>query len=397
MSNRVAVYCIDYYPSESGYSFAFQELVKGLLEHEDGLWVDVFTPVPLGSSAEVSQERLRVFRLNTPGTIARVRYVRFLWATFIRPWLCARFIVARAKSEQYRFILFESLDDYFVARFLPKRLRDRIIVRVHATSETEYAVWGPGFLQRMKFRVIRSLLRRSIRYIAATSAFHLAFVKRWYLNEDQLLMADKRFMVIPNSVPTHPRASHSSAYPDNRINFLTLGRMDVLGANQKGFDDILSSLALLPAESRRRVRFTFIGKGSERARLMGIARVLEPAEIEFIESLPNQDVSRRLHDSDCIVLASRYEGMSIFALEAIAHGRPVIFSDAGGIADLVDGNGFRYPAGDAVQLSHAISRFLGLSNNERCALAKRSLEVASRFTSADSARRLMGFARLMGP
>lgn len=396
MSSRIAVYCFDYYPSETGYSFAFQQLIKGLLAHEESPSVDVFTPVQLGPRDELSHERLRIVRLSAPEFILGIRYVRFLWTALIRPWHYARVIAANANSQGYDFILFETLDDYLVIHFLTRSLHDRVMVRVHGTSETEYAMWGPGLLQRIKSRVIRSILRRSIRYIAATSPFHLAFVKRWYLGEDQLLIADKRFMVIPNSLPLHPRDGNSDDNCSQRVRFLTLGRMDALGTNQKGFEDILLALALLSTESRRRVQFTFIGKGSERARLMEIASRLGPAEIEFIESIPNQQVSDRLHDSDCVVLASRYEGMSIFALEAISHGRPVIFSDAGGIADLIDGNGFKYPAGGAMELSHSIGCFLNLSSAQRRVLGERSLEVAARFTSADSASRLMGFARLMG-
>lgn len=123
-------------------------------------------------------------------------------------------------------------------------------------------------------------------------------------------------MVIPNWLPMQPGGSRSITNRADRISFPKLGRMDVLVAYQKGLNNILSCLVLVLVDARRRVRFSFIGKGSERARLTGIARRLAPAEIEFVESLPNQQISQRLDDADCVVLASRYEVMSIFALEA---------------------------------------------------------------------------------
>jgi glycosyltransferase involved in cell wall biosynthesis len=128
---------------------------------------------------------------------------------------------------------------------------------------------------------------------------------------------------------------------------------------------------------------------------MRIAASIDGVQVEFIQALPNETVRAYLRQVDCVILASRYEGMSVFALEALASGCPVIFSDAGGIADLVDRNGYRFPAGDARALSECIERVVGLTDEQLCAMSGRSLQIAGSLTPAAAAERLLEFVRLI--
>jgi glycosyltransferase involved in cell wall biosynthesis len=239
------------------------------------------------------------------------------------------------------------------------------------------------------------VLRHHVRFIAATSPYYLQFVKRWYLRENALLIAGKCFSVIGNSAPARGGAPRTGFSRPDRVQFMTLGRMDWQGANQKGFDDILLALLHLSPELRRRVHLTIIGKGSERARLMRVAGRIEDAHVEFIESLPNSAVRERLRDVDCVILASRYEGMSVFALEALGFACPVIYSNAGGIVDLVDGNGFVYAAGDSQELAARMTRFIEMEDDELRAMSVRSLQIAARYTPLVAAGRLLELSRLI--
>jgi hypothetical protein len=62
--SKVAIYCIDFFPSEGGYSFAFQNLIRGLVTSYDNLTVDVFTPVQLNSIEEMKVERVNIYRFK---------------------------------------------------------------------------------------------------------------------------------------------------------------------------------------------------------------------------------------------------------------------------------------------------------------------------------------------
>jgi len=369
--------------------------VRGLASHPAGVEVDVFTPVPLTGEQEFLQPGVRVIRLDLRDRFTRVRFLPALWNLLAKPWITARAMADEHGRRDYRFVLFETIEEPLILRLLPDQLRARAVVRVHACMETEVVLWGKGLVMGLRRCLIGHVLRRHIRFIAATSHHYIGFVRKWYLREDELLIASKRFCVVENSAPTIDGLQRRGFAQKDRVQFLTLGRMDWQGANQKGFDDILLALAHLRPELRRRIGLTIIGKGGERGRLMRIAAGIGGFQAEFIESLPNEGVRDYLRRVDCVVLASRYEGMSMFALEALASGCPVIFSDAGGIAELVDLNGYRFPAGDARALSQRIEQFSGLTDEQLCGMSERSLQMAAGFTPVAAAERLLEFVRLI--
>jgi len=65
--------------------------------------------------------------------------------------------------------------------------------------------------------------------------------------------------------------------------------------------------------------------------------------------------------ADLFVHPSLYEGSSLVTLEAMAHGRPVVATMAGGLPDKVQPgvSGWLVPPGDASALAAAISGALG--------------------------------------
>lgn len=392
---KIAIYCIDFYPTEGGYSFAFQNLIKGLVEQYSDIEVDVFTPIKLTDHVEIDIERVNILRLENANRFKKIPYLRGVWYIFIRPWLQSKKITKEFALRKYKFILFESIDDPLVLYFLPPEIKNKVIVRVHATSETEYAMWANGFFQRFKSKVIESIFLKSVKYITATCDYYLEFVKRWYISDDQLIIASKRFFTIPNAIiAKDPRVALVFS-GIRRHKFLTLGRMDELGANQKGFDDILMAIILLSDANKKSLNITFIGKGSERPRLMKIASNIPFVEFEFIESLQNSEVSKRLNETDCVVLASRYEGMSVFAMESLAHSCPVVFSNVGGIAEFVKNNGYLFPAGNAHDLSIAISKIVGHSFDELRSMGDNSRELISEYTPRNAAKKLIDFSSLI--
>ncbi len=73
------------------------------------------------------------------------------------------------------------------------------------------------------------------------------------------------------------------------------------------------------------------------------------------------EVSRVLRELDVVVVPSLwYENSPNVILEAFAHRTPVIASDLGGMAELVEegGNGLRFPPGEAASLAVALRRLI---------------------------------------
>lgn len=392
---RLAVYCRDFYPSISGYSFAFQDLVRGLCA--EGLEVDVFTAVDLGTVQELAIPGLHIFRVSYSEPLRHIKYLRGLWNLLCKPWQMSATIAAKNAVRKYDAVLFETIEDPIVALSLPASLRARSVVRVHGCAETEQAMWDPSAFWRFKRWMIMRALRGHIRYITATTDYYLKFVQKHYLNNNDLVIADKRFAVVPNSAPSFSVLPRPDTPMNVRKRFMTLGRMNWVGANQKGFDDILMALYEMTPAQRKRIHLTIIGQGEEQPRLRALANAIPDVEIEFISYLTNAQVHQFLCEVDAVILASRYEGMSMFALEAIGSGAPVIFSDAGGISGLVHKNGRRFSAGDPNSLATAWVDLLDAPPQQWREMSTVSLEIAAELTPERAARKLIRFLYVVLP
>jgi glycosyltransferase involved in cell wall biosynthesis len=103
-----------------------------------------------------------------------------------------------------------------------------------------------------------------------------------------------------------------------------------------------------------------LGVGADRSRLEALARVTGVAErVRMPGSRP--DARRIVGAADAVVACSRWEGLPLATMEALAAGRPVVATRVLGLDDLIeDGiSGILVPAGDADALGAALARILG--------------------------------------
>jgi glycosyltransferase involved in cell wall biosynthesis len=94
-------------------------------------------------------------------------------------------------------------------------------------------------------------------------------------------------------------------------------------------------------------RVLMIGDGPMRAAVENRARVLGVQAYVVITGM-QQDVRPYVAACDAVALCSRTEAFSMAAIEAMALGRPVVHSEVGGAAEMIEAgrNGFLFPAGD---------------------------------------------------
>jgi glycosyltransferase involved in cell wall biosynthesis len=103
------------------------------------------------------------------------------------------------------------------------------------------------------------------------------------------------------------------------------------------------------------VRFVLVGVGPLEAAVREEAARLGVTDSMIFAGFRN-DVPRVVSSCDVFTLASRYEGLSIALMEAMALGRPVVVTSAGGLPEIVsDGvDGLVVPPGDVQELARGL-------------------------------------------
>lgn len=161
-----------------------------------------------------------------------------------------------------------------------------------------------------------------------------------------------RIRLIPSGID----AGRFSALPDRpaaRDGDCVVGCLGVL-ERRKGHSELLAALSMLRRRGMK-IRCLVGGEGSLRAELerQAVHEGLQDA-VGFLGFV--SDVEKFLAAVDVFVMASRFEGLGVAALEAMAAGRPVVASRVGGLAEsVVDGEtGLLVPAGDVTALAEGI-------------------------------------------
>ena len=163
----------------------------------------------------------------------------------------------------------------------------------------------------------------------------------------------RRVSVVPNGYdPTEVRPA--PPFPHPRPYVLGLGRLEA----QKGFDLLIEAAARLDDPS---VDVLLAGGGSARASLEALARARGVAErVHFLGPTDRTTTVALLLGATLVACPSRFEGLPLVCIEALALGRPVVAAAVNGIPELIrDGEtGFLVPPEDPGALATAIHRVL---------------------------------------
>ncbi|WP_406657592.1 glycosyltransferase family 4 protein [Methanolobus sp. ZRKC2] len=166
--------------------------------------------------------------------------------------------------------------------------------------------------------------------------------------------SDVNIGVIYNGIKLEEFNPELSESKDSVFTILTVARL----IERKGIDDLIKAIAMLVKDNVTDIRLKIIGKGNMEASLKALSQELDVAEfVDFLEYVPHDKLPLHYSSSDVFVLPSKYEGMSNTVLEAMASGLPVIVTDTGGTAELVNGNGTIVPAKSPSELKGAIAKY----------------------------------------
>jgi glycosyltransferase involved in cell wall biosynthesis len=158
--------------------------------------------------------------------------------------------------------------------------------------------------------------------------------------------------ILPYFVPMAPAKSLSSSTNENIV--LYIGLIHLI----KGVDYLLAALKYVKSDFKA----IFIGQGSYLEEYKRFAKELGIEEkVSFLGWIPNEELSRYYQQASLLVVPSRWvEAFGIIGIEAMAHGKPVVAFDTGGIPDwLEDGEtGFLVEKDDLQGLAEKISLLL---------------------------------------
>ncbi len=361
---NILYYCHVFYPQNSGYSNAFQNLINSVLDQYDDIKITVVTPYLLGENEELEHERLDVIRLKTKVNIKKI-------GTLINDYFYAKYVSKKFINEQYDLLFVETFDQPFFINSLEDDVLKKTIVRVHSTNETEYTFFEKSFKYKINKFMIKKFVSHKIYNIASTNSYHINFVKKYYFDDNLIEIGEKNFFIIPNTL--NNIVNDYSLDVNNKLKLFMLGRMDRLGLNQKGFLDFIYALILLDNDTLSKYEIVIVGKGEQKSKLIKLTKHMK--NITYIDELTHEETLSYLKESDVVVLPSRYEGLSMFALEGLGTGNAVIFSKTGGLIDLVDGNGLFFEPNNIESLVNALNLMSIKEPQEIYNMKKRSLDI----------------------
>lgn len=230
---------------------------------------------------------------------------------------------------------------------------------VHAEHGRDAA--DPGGDNPRHHRLRRWMARFIARYVAVSADLDV-----WLT--DRVRIPESKVMHIPNGIDTANFTVVRNAPPSRRLLGDIAPPGTILIANVARLDKVKDQHGLLRAfkllcgqsgEEKVARRLIIVGHGPQRGDLE--RWIVELGLTESVHLLGNRDdVAALLAECDVFVLSSIAEGMPVTLMEAMAAGLPVVATDVGGVASVVENGvtGTLVPAGDPPALANALSAYI---------------------------------------
>ena len=150
------------------------------------------------------------------------------------------------------------------------------------------------------------------------------------LTEEQLGVRLTNAHIVYNPIKVSRKAL---PLPESEIiSFACIGRLCILDKGQ----DILLRILARPIWRKRSISVSFIGSGEDEDGLKALVRLFDLKNVDFIPFVA--DIENLWKDYHTLLLPSRYEGLPLAIMEAMALGRVVITTNAGGNREVIENN-----------------------------------------------------------
>ncbi len=214
---------------------------------------------------------------------------------------------------------------------------------------------------RVEFlRFIQLRVAKQAQKVFVPSQYLKTMVENWGLNSERI------FVILNSTYPLHARGNKSAARSLLKIQgtiLVSIGRL----VPWKGFEMLIRVIAEVRQEFNN-LHLFIIGDGPDRLKLEKVVKELHLTDgIHFTGSVSKDDVISYLRAADLFVLNTGYEGLSHQIREAKSYGLPVITTNVGGNAEIVnDGtSGLLIPYNSHEALKQAIIKVLSDEDLQR--------------------------------
>jgi len=300
-----------------------------------------------------------------------------------RPWRDLRLLVRIARREQPRQCVFASgsLGDQVLLAIASRLLGRRVVVYVPLLDTFREMGYGKASLKDAFVRHVYARFPSAWVAISENQAEHF---RRWARPRGPV-------HVLPNTVARQLEADRPvtlrSIAQDDRIRVLVLGRMD---AAQKGLDMLMAHLLRETPERLAGLHIGIVGEGPYRTTLES-DRARHPRLAQCVALESWRPAAEVIREYDLLFMPSRFEGVPLVMLEAMALGLPVVASDLPGTRAYVPPECL-FAVGD---LARALDIVLRLRSLEvRQSLARQGRKTYEREASSEAfARGTAGLAR----
>jgi glycosyltransferase involved in cell wall biosynthesis len=222
----------------------------------------------------------------------------------------------------------------FGARALSE-VKTEVVRHIHTVAHdrpvSSYLSLNAGLMEYSKMVIQRGRERSAEVLLSSTKTFCVS-----QYNASKMvqygLEAKSNIHQLPNGIDT---SRFKPAVVEKKYELLFIGRFQKL----KGLDILLSTFAILQKRGRK-PRLAVAGNFNSWERVY--CQKLVPEEcrssLNFVGTIPHEQIPDLINASRFLVVPSRYESFSLPTLEAQACGIPIIGSSVGGLPELLDEN-----------------------------------------------------------
>jgi len=228
--------------------------------------------------------------------------------------------------------------------------------RIVFTQQNEYQNWS-AFFPKLRLRIYYFLSRPLINHYTCVS-------EKVQENISALLGVPKNnFSVIYNSVNTEMFRPQPNLREEARRRIGVAQQEFCIGvvanaSRQKGHEFILEACSVLKLNHTKPFKLVLIGNGDfESLKLLATQLNISDNTV-FLGK--RSDVDILLQGMDCFALPSRWEGLPLALIEAMATGLPAIASNVSGNAEVIEygKTGILFPVGEINELAKGLTTLM---------------------------------------